>query len=112
MDSDSGVVRGQLMREYNALVSKIRPGLSEAAVQELLGQPAAVAAKSAAMTPTDYFRELGSQFRFEDESADLIWVYQDPNRPRVRNYVAFKDGEVCTTWRETVTPERWKELNR
>lgn len=104
--------RGQMMREYNARLARVIAGLTEAQVEEILGQPTAVMSRQAGDTPSDFFRQLGSMFRFPDDDTDVIWVYVDPNRPRVRNYFGFKDGSVSATWRETLTQERWEELQR
>ncbi len=104
--------RGKKMREYNARLAKIVEGLSEAQVEEILGRPTAVMSRQRTDTPSDFFRQIGSMFRFPDEQTDVIWVYVHPHRPRVRNYVGFKAGKVLSTWRETVTQERWAELQR
>lgn len=111
MESDSAS-RGQRMKDYNARLARIVAGLAESEVRAILGEPSALTSRDAKTTPTDFFREIGSIFRFPDDDTDIIWLYVDPYRPRMHHYVGFKCGEVRTTWRETLTPERWQELQR
>ena len=100
------------MREYKARWARVSTGLSEHAVRELLGDPTGITTREEKATPSDFFRQIGSIFRFPDDGTDIIWAYVDPYRPRVTNFVGFQDGIVHATWRETLTQERWEELTR
>ena len=71
--------RGQMMREYNARLARVIAGLTEAQVEEILGRPTAVMSRQAGDTPSDFFRQLGSMFRFPDGDTDVIWVYVGPD---------------------------------
>lgn len=91
---------GDQVREYKAKLARVVPGLSPAEVRNIMGEPQAILPRAAKPTPSDQLRALGSMFQFEDADADLVWVYQDPLRPRFRQCVAFKDDVVCARWRE------------
>lgn len=109
---DSNVPRGQLMREYKARWAQVVAGLSERDVRELLGDPTAISRREQMETPSDFFRAIGSMFRFPDDGTDVVWVYVDPHRPRVTNFIGFHSGTVQATWRDTLTQARWEELKR
>lgn len=109
MESDN-TQRGQKMREYKALWSHLRTGMSVSEVRGLLGEPTATMKRDEIETPSDFFRAIGSMFRFPDEDADLVWAYVDPYRPRVTNFIGFSNDKVQATWRDTLTPARWSEL--
>jgi len=100
------------MRENKARLARVVTSLSEREVRELLGEPTAVTRREETNTPSDFFREIGSIFRFPDDSTDIIWAYVDPYRPRVTNFIGFSKGKVLATWRDTLTQARWEELKR
>jgi hypothetical protein len=104
--------RGQLMKAYNEHIARIVPGLSQRDVEGILGVPAVVTARDDSSAPSDFFREIGSMFEFEDEDADLVWIFVDPYRARVRHHIGFREGKVCASWKETLTKERLEELRR
>ena len=98
------------MKAYNARIAGVTVGLSRDAVEDLLGPPNGIESRGDSTGPSDVFRSLGSEFRFPDESADVVWMYADPYRPRIRHYIGFKDESVCATWKETLTQERLEQL--
>lgn len=108
----SNLPRGQLMREYKARLARVVAGLSEREVQEVLGEPTAITRREETNTPSDFFREIGSVLRFPDDTTDAIWAYVDPYRPRVTNFIGFRNGRVQATWRDTLTQARWQELKK
>jgi hypothetical protein len=100
-----------MMREYRDRLARIESGLSQPEVERILGGPESVTSRDSMATPTDFFRALGSVFRFPDDETDVVWIYTDPYRPRVRHFIGFHKGRVTAVWRETLTQERWQELN-
>ena len=72
--------------------------MSEQDVRAILGEPTSIRTRSQEKTPSDAFASLGSMFRFEDDAAEIIWVFQDPHRLGFTQCVGFSRGKVCSVW--------------
>lgn len=103
--------KGELMREYNRRLASVTAGLRQEDVRAILGEPTAITSRAEISAPSDFFRGIGSDFRFPDDETDLVWIFSDPYRPRVSHYVGFSAGRVRAIWKETLTEERWNEIN-
>ena len=68
----------------------------------LLGEPDQIDGIEQVITPSKFFEQIGSQFRFGDQNSDVVLTFVDPYRPRKRYKFGVVGNKVESCWEEMV----------
>ena len=101
--NDGHAGRSSAMLEYSRRLCALARGISSDDVRALLGAPDAVRQGADCHGPSATFVDLGLHVEFGESGADEVWAYRDPYRPRRTTFIAFRGGQLCASWRDTVS---------
>ena len=92
--------KGQWYQRVNAVIDSVNEGDTLEKLVELLGEADTIHSTKNIQTPSQFFENIGSIFRFGDEMAEEVWEYQDPYRPRRRYEFYIQNGRIINIWKK------------
>lgn len=93
---------GPWYRKVNERIKEAATCTSAHALIDLLGAPDRTDSAGNIITPSQFFEQIGSIFRFEDADAETVLTYVDPYRSRIRYKFGLVGEQVSSYWKETV----------
>ena len=93
---------GPWYRKVNETIRRAYQCETVGELVELLGKPDRVDGIEQVITPSKFFEQIGSQFRFGEQNSEYVLTFVDPYRPRRRYKFALTGEKVESSWKEMV----------